>query len=537
MRCLSEYFFLPKEINNEDVILVSKDGQIAIVFIATPEEARETWKKLGKILDSEIKKKIFAVGPVITVSPGLYDLMTSVSTAWKEVNGKRIPAITDIIFVRVGRYTGIWGIEGIDIPKEGAIINALLTDSFPNNKILERKYGIPFEDVYNAFFQRKITIVYEEGKFEAIRRDEHLRKLCDILKKHRVSNPEDMSVLDIDIEKLKSKIPEPEDIKIFFSVEAEDITEAYVRAVRSIEIWGKRFKSSHGETKEILYFVAKIKKDHVDEDLIREIGESKESLDKYREGLIEREEIKKQVENIEKLTYTYGERMRFFRHWEGKEIDQLELITEKLVKSPNTRRAVIVFWDPERDITSKDPPCLNYLNVFIRDEKVYGLAIFRSHDIGRAYIRNVYGLFGILDYISKKTGKKIGELIVISSSAHVYSNNYSVFNIVREYYKKKIIGKLKLDEKGNIIIKRRENSLTFILKDNKGNELDKLEIGIPEVINKWIKEGNLKNLGGYALTIGRKVIDYFMITNTQHALYVGEEVLRALLEGMGYEQL
>lgn len=111
----------------------------------------------------------------------------------------------------------------------------------------------------------------------------------------------------------------------------------------------------------------------------------------------------------------------------GKGINQIiTSIVERLAKSPNSRRAIAITWVPEIDIQSREPPCLQIVQCFIRNNQLHMTVVFRSHDMLSAYGANVYGLAHmqklICDEINELSINKItiGTLTTISSSSHIY---------------------------------------------------------------------------------------------------------------------
>lgn len=105
-------------------------------------------------------------------------------------------------------------------------------------------------------------------------------------------------------------------------------------------------------------------------------------------------------------------------HWG---VDQLRIAIELLKENPATRRAPIYIWEPSFDLGSKKHvPCLQLIDPLIRDGKLHCTAFFRSHDIGRAWVPNVYGLGQLMKHVSEQVGVPVGSLTTVSCSAHIY---------------------------------------------------------------------------------------------------------------------
>ena len=110
--------------------------------------------------------------------------------------------------------------------------------------------------------------------------------------------------------------------------------------------------------------------------------------------------------------YTYGERI----HHGG----QVEKVIARLKANKGTRRAVIKTWQPCKDYEAQHTPCLQILDFLVRGDKLNLTAVFRSHDIGRAYVSNVYGLGKLQASIAAELGIEVGTLTTVSISAHIY---------------------------------------------------------------------------------------------------------------------
>lgn len=102
--------------------------------------------------------------------------------------------------------------------------------------------------------------------------------------------------------------------------------------------------------------------------------------------------------------YNYGERMRFglMQHWyqylAGTRrvvgVDQIRVACKMLAENPNTRRAAIQIWEPSTDLGKPGHhPCMLDIVPLIRNDRLNLGVMFRSHDIGRAYVENMYGLY------------------------------------------------------------------------------------------------------------------------------------------------
>jgi thymidylate synthase len=117
----------------------------------------------------------------------------------------------------------------------------------------------------------------------------------------------------------------------------------------------------------------------------------------------------------------YGPRLR---NWHG--VDQVTAVAKLLRQDPNTRRAVMVIFDPAEDYgDSKDIPCNNWLNFLIRGNQLHMNVVVRSNDL-------IWGFSGINTFewsilhemMAYWTGTQVGELSYFVSSLHIYDRHY-----------------------------------------------------------------------------------------------------------------
>lgn len=111
-------------------------------------------------------------------------------------------------------------------------------------------------------------------------------------------------------------------------------------------------------------------------------------------------------------------------------IDQVALsVIERLRRNPTSRRAIAVTWVVEKDISSVEPPCLQFVQFLIRDQRLNLHAVFRSHDMAGGWGPNTYALESFQRMIMNKinlTDIKQGYIETYSVSAHIYTSHDQV---------------------------------------------------------------------------------------------------------------
>lgn len=148
-------------------------------------------------------------------------------------------------------------------------------------------------------------------------------------------------------------------------------------------------------------------------------GFSKDYLNRY---------TKEFIEGISSKDFSYTYYNRIFKRWG----DQVNKMLKVLEKNNNTRRALISLWDPSRDISDANSPCLDIIWAAIRNKELEFHAVYRSHHIATttedgkiltgdgAFVPNIHALAVLQKQVAKKLNLKTGKLVVTDFSSHVY---------------------------------------------------------------------------------------------------------------------
>jgi len=193
-------------------------------------------------------------------------------------------------------------------------------------------------------------------------------------------------------------------------IRAKNIVEAWKLAIRHVALYGFRHISERGSTREILNMIVIIEDPkpmifpHIPQ----------EELEKY---------FKESFFNPTKRgsEYTYGERLLTYARFDE--------IIKKLRKSPGTRRAVLVLWDPSTDTKISAPPCMCYVQFLVRNNRLFTTVIFRSHDVLNAYPFNLYAIVKLHEKVCKELGVDSGHVIIHSISAHIYEDTLNMLQL------------------------------------------------------------------------------------------------------------
>lgn len=137
--------------------------------------------------------------------------------------------------------------------------------------------------------------------------------------------------------------------------------------------------------------------------------------------------------------YTYHQRLFDYEiPGQDKKYDQIELIAEKLAKTPHTRRAQAITWQVWEDNFCYDPACLQsiWCRLILGEDDMWYLNTnirFRSNDAYKAAFMNMFAFIQlqqkIADRIHELSGKKIklGRYVHQADSYHIYGAYFNEF--------------------------------------------------------------------------------------------------------------
>lgn len=120
-------------------------------------------------------------------------------------------------------------------------------------------------------------------------------------------------------------------------------------------------------------------------------------------------------------------------------VDQLAFVVDLLKSDPDTRRAVMVIYDPAADsvpMSFRDIPCNNWLHFLIRDGKLHVNVTTRSNDVmwGWSGI-NVFEWSVLGQLVAALVGVQPGQITFNISSLHLYDRHESkARKIVDQWY-------------------------------------------------------------------------------------------------------
>lgn len=125
----------------------------------------------------------------------------------------------------------------------------------------------------------------------------------------------------------------------------------------------------------------------------------------------------------------YGIQWRNWRAPDGRSVDQIAELVEKLKHSPHDRRLVVSAWNPGELSDMALPPCHMLFQCFVGNGKLSLHMIQRSCDMFLGVPFNIASYALLLHMLAQVTGLEAGECILSLQDAHIYHEH---FDAVRE---------------------------------------------------------------------------------------------------------
>jgi thymidylate synthase len=177
---------------------------------------------------------------------------------------------------------------------------------------------------------------------------------------------------------------------------------------------------------------------------------------------------------------------------------------EELKRESYSRRAIAFTWNVEKDCRNVKAPCLNLVQALIEDDIFYLTAYFRSNDMFKAWPQNAFGLLKIQKEIAGELGLRVGKMVIVSCSAHVYERDFFEAQKIVEKNKPKL--ECEIDPRGSFVI----------------------EVIDGEILAKHIDANGLflQEFRGKTARELRDQISRF-ISDPTHGIYLGSELYRA----------
>ena len=135
--------------------------------------------------------------------------------------------------------------------------------------------------------------------------------------------------------------------------------------------------------------------------------------------------------------YTYHQRLFAYAAPTLKPFDQIEILCQKLAKTPHTRRAQAITWKVWEDNDCYDPACMQSIWGRLQAEGerlVLSLNVrFRSNDAYKAAFMNIFALVQLQQRIAGRIRELTGRVVDVGRYCHIVDSYHIYGSYFREF--------------------------------------------------------------------------------------------------------
>lgn len=124
------------------------------------------------------------------------------------------------------------------------------------------------------------------------------------------------------------------------------------------------------------------------------------------------------------LGRVYGVQWRKWQGPNGKVVDQLADVIEKIKTNPTDRRLIVSAWNPGELDQMALPPCHMFFQFFVADKKLSLLMHQRSCDMFLGVPFNIASYSLLLHMVAQATGLTAHEFVHSLGDAHIYHDHF-----------------------------------------------------------------------------------------------------------------
>lgn len=120
----------------------------------------------------------------------------------------------------------------------------------------------------------------------------------------------------------------------------------------------------------------------------------------------------------------YGEQWRSWKKPDGTTIDQISNVIEQIKNNPNSRRLMVVAYNPGVADEMALPPCHSLFQFYVANGKLSCQLYQRSADIFLGVPFNIASYALLTHMMAEQAGLDVGEFIWTGGDTHLYSNHF-----------------------------------------------------------------------------------------------------------------
>jgi thymidylate synthase len=120
----------------------------------------------------------------------------------------------------------------------------------------------------------------------------------------------------------------------------------------------------------------------------------------------------------------YGEQWRSWKKPDGSTIDQITNVLEQIKNNPNSRRLMVVAYNPGVADEMALPPCHSLFQFYVANGKLSCQLYQRSADIFLGVPFNIASYALLTHMMAEQAGLDVGDFIWTGGDTHLYSNHF-----------------------------------------------------------------------------------------------------------------
>lgn len=119
----------------------------------------------------------------------------------------------------------------------------------------------------------------------------------------------------------------------------------------------------------------------------------------------------------------YGKQWRAWQAADGRRIDQISQVIQSIQKNPDSRRHLVVAFNPGEVDQMALPPCHAFFQFYVANGKLSCQLYQRSADIFLGVPFNIASYALLIHMVAQVCGLKVGEFVHTLGDAHIYLNH------------------------------------------------------------------------------------------------------------------
>jgi thymidylate synthase len=125
----------------------------------------------------------------------------------------------------------------------------------------------------------------------------------------------------------------------------------------------------------------------------------------------------------------YGKQWRAWKTPDGREIDQITNVIEQIKTNPNSRRMLVVAFNPSDVDQMALPPCHAFFQFYVANNKLSCQLYQRSADVFLGVPFNIASYALLVHMIAQVCGLGVGDFVHTLGDAHLYLNHLDQANL------------------------------------------------------------------------------------------------------------